>query len=88
MTSNKPDVPPQLTVAGQKIEKLPLQHGVNYVRTRGDESAEAVTRLFGDDFSNDATEELLIALRRRYIIDNEALRTLLGEHLHEKFGTR
>ena len=86
MTSGKRNGSLHWTVAGQKIEKLALQHGVTYVRTRGDEFAEAVTRLSEDDVSTDATEELLIALRRRNIIDNEVLVTLLGEHLHEKFG--
>ena len=72
-----------MTAAGEIIANLAWQHGVTYVRTRGDQFAEAVTRLSDDDVETDATENLLIALMRRGIIDDAALVRLLGEHLEE-----
>ena len=86
MTADNPNAPEPLTAAGQVVANLALQHGVTYVKTRGDEFAEAVTRLSGDDVNTDATENLLVALVRRGIIDDHGLVSLLGQHLEEKFG--
>ena len=77
-----------MTAAGEIIANLARQHGVTYVRTRGDQFAETITRLSDDDVETDATENLLIALMRHGIIDDAALVALLGQHLDEKFGIR
>lgn len=67
------------------VENLALQHGITYVRSRGDEFAEFVTKMAGDDAAADLTENLLVTLKKSGIIDNDTLVILLGEHLDEKF---
>ena len=62
MTSDNPNAPEPLTAAGQIVADLARQHGIAYVKTRGGQFAETVTRLSGGEIETDAKENLLIAL--------------------------
>ena len=66
------------------IDSIAKQHGVSYLRTPSDELADVVTRLSGDEVSTDATEDLIVALRRANVIDGPTMISLLGSHLDER----
>lgn len=51
--------------------------------TYGDVFAKKVTELAGDDVELDATEQVLVALKRRRIITGRRLVRLLGQHQRE-----
>lgn len=48
-------------------------HGVQHFRTGLDDFADVVTQLAGDEVTLDATGNLLVALRRKDVIDNVKL---------------
>ena len=66
------------------VASIASQHGVYYLRTPSDELADVVTRLSGDEVTTDATEDLIVALRRANVIDGPTMISLLGSHLDER----
>jgi hypothetical protein len=74
---------PASNVAGY-ITGLAAQHGVTYVKTPLDELAQVITRLADDEVSTDATEDLIVALKRAHVIDVNTMVVLLGRHLDER----
>ena len=74
---------PVSSVSGY-VASIAKQHGVSYLRTPSDELADVVTRLSGDEVSTDATEDLIVALRRANVIDGPTMISLLGSHLDER----
>lgn len=66
------------------VETMASQHGIVYVRSGNDALADVVTRLSDDDIRTDATEDLLVALKRAKVIDGLTMIALLGRHLNEK----
>jgi hypothetical protein len=69
------------------VANFARKHGVRYVETHGDTLADVITRLTGDVVVTDATEDLIVALKRAGVIDGQAMVTLLGNYLAEK-GTQ
>lgn len=68
------------------IAALAAQHGVVCESTGSSALAQAITRLAGDEVTPDATELLLIALRRANVIDGATMVTLLGRYFDEERG--
>lgn len=79
--------PPSVTPTGVYVHALAKEFGVVYQRTPTDELADVITRLSGDTVDIDATENLIVALRRAGIIDGPTMVSLLGKHLDERFGS-
>jgi hypothetical protein len=77
-------VPLPVSSVSSYIDSIAKQHGVSYLRTPSDELADVVTRLSGDEVSTDATEDLIVALRRANVIDGPTMISLLGSHLDER----
>jgi hypothetical protein len=80
------EIPPQGLSAW--IADLAKRHGVAYERTPSSALAEVVTRLSDDDVKPDATEQLVIALRRANVIDGAEMVTLLGRYFDETRDVR
>jgi hypothetical protein len=72
----------------QFVVRLAREHHVTYSRTAGDEFAETVTRLAGDEVCSDATGDLLVALKRADKLTDREMTTLLISHLREKRRVR
>lgn len=68
----------------QYIADLARQHGISGKRTPDDALAEVITRLADDEVVNDATEDILVALKRAGVIDGSTMVSLLGKYLDEK----
>ena len=66
------------------IQGLAAKHNVVCVRTATDQLAKTITRLSGDDVGPDEIEDLLVALKRAKVIDEEVMVHLLGSYLDEK----
>ncbi len=66
------------------VVALAKQHGVSYKRTSNDEFADVITRLADDEVDTDATEDLIVALKRANVIDGPTMVSLLGSHLDER----
>lgn len=73
---------------GEFVARLAKRHRVKYVRTVGDEWAETVTRLSGDEVRSDATEDLLVELKRSRKLTDREMAALLVSHLREKTRVR
>ena len=67
----------------QFVERLARKHHVSYTRTAGDEWAETVTRLAGDDVRSDGTGDLLVALKRAHKLSDREMTALLIGHQRE-----
>jgi hypothetical protein len=65
------------------IAALANRHGVVYERTGSSSLAHVITRLAGDEAKPDATEQLVIALRKAGVIDGPTMLTLLGRYFDE-----
>jgi hypothetical protein len=65
------------------VEHLARAHGVQYQRSGVDAWAEAVTRASGDDVSLDPTGELLVALKKKRLLDDKQFSRLLTNHTRE-----
>ncbi|WP_423708717.1 DUF6088 family protein [Undibacterium sp. WLX3042] len=65
------------------VKLLARKHHISYTRTAGDEWAEAVTRLAGDDVRSDGTGDLLVALKRAHKLSDREMTTLLISHQRE-----
>lgn len=66
------------------VQTLALAHHITYVKTRGDDWAETVTRLAGDDVVTDEVEDLIVALKRAHVVNDKEMVALLGNYLAEK----
>lgn len=66
------------------VVALARHHGVTYSKSREDALADVVTKLADDEIAPDATEDLIIALRRANVIDGPTMVDLLGRYLAEK----
>ncbi|WP_338849206.1 hypothetical protein V8J88_09640 [Massilia sp. W12] len=66
------------------VTELAARHRISAVKTRGDQWAETVTRLAGDEVQTDAVEDLLIALKKAQCISNGQMAQLLANYLREK----
>ena len=66
------------------IAALAAQHRIVYEFTGSSALAQAITGLAGDDAKPDATECLVIALRRANVIDGATMMMLLGRYFDEK----
>ncbi len=67
------------------VADLARQHNIVYVKTRGDEWADSVTQLLGDDVTNDDTRNILVALKRAGVLTGREMSDLLAKHLCEVF---
>lgn len=70
------------------VADLAKRHGVTYERTPSSALAQAITRLSDDDVKPDATERLVIALRRAKVINGAAMVTMLGRYFDETRDVR
>lgn len=75
---------PPVSSVSSYVNNMAKQHGVSYLRTPSDELADVITRLSGDEVTTDATEDLIVALRRANVIDGPTMIALLGSHLDEQ----
>jgi hypothetical protein len=66
------------------VADLAKAHGVAYRRSRIDDFAEAVSRLSGDGEPLDTTGKLLVALRKKSIINGRQLARLMSNHIKER----
>jgi hypothetical protein len=67
----------------EQVQQLAKENGVVYKRTANDALAEVITRLSDDNVVTDATEDLIVALKRANVISGEVMVSLLGQHLRE-----
>ena len=90
--SNKPARPSPLRIptdgVSQFVVRLAREYHITYSRTAGDEFAETVTRLAGDEVRSDATGDLLVALKRAHKLTDREMTALLISHLREKRRVR
>lgn len=63
---------------------LAVRYQIGVVKTYADQWAETVTRLADDEVHTDATEELVIALKKAHRIDNAQMVQMLANYLREK----
>ena len=86
--SSKPALPSPLIIpkdgVSQFVVRLARKHHITYSRTAGDEFAETVTRLAGDEVRSDATGDLLVALKRADKLTDREMTALLISHLRKK----
>lgn len=68
----------------QFVARLARKHHVSYARTAGDEWAETVTRLAGDEVRSDETGNLLVALKRAHKLTDREMTSLLINHQREE----
>jgi hypothetical protein len=66
------------------VADLAHHHGVSYVPNSNDAFADLVTTLSDDVVVTDATQDLIVALKRAKVIDGKSMVTLLGNHLDEQ----
>ena len=72
----------------QFVASLARKCHITYVRTAGDEWAETVTRLAGDEVRSDATGDLLVALKRAHKLTDREMTSLLINHQREQRRVR
>lgn len=70
------------------VERFAKAHGVRHVRTGLDDYAEAVTRAAGDEVKLDPTGKLLIALKKKDLINGSQLARLMTNHMRELSSVR
>jgi len=70
------------------VERFAKAHGVRHVRTGLDDYAEAVTRAAGDEVTLDATGKLLVALKKKGLINGGQLARLMTNHMREVKSVR
>lgn len=70
----------------QRVERLAKRKGVGFVPLFADHWAEAVTTMAGDQVKSDATDDLLVALRRKKAISPRQMVQLLINHHREAKG--
>ncbi len=67
------------------VARLANEHGVIYKRIWADEFAEAATQLAGDNIISDEVENLVVALRRAYVIDSKKMIEILSKYYKERY---
>lgn len=72
----------------QFVARLARKCHITYTRTAGDEWAETVTRLAGDEVRSDATGDLLVALKRAHQLTDREMTSLLINHQREQRRVR
>lgn len=72
----------------QFIEQLARMHQVQHQRTGLDDYAQAVTRAAGDEVELDTTGKLLVALKKKQVINGRQLARLMTNHMREVQGVR
>jgi hypothetical protein len=70
------------------IKRLAEHYNIIHQRTGLDEFAEAVTRMAGDEIKLDPTEKLLVALKKKELINAKQLSRLLSNYLKEESNVR
>lgn len=70
------------------LEGLAKAHQVKTVRTPQDALAEVITRLAGDEVTSDATEDLIVNLKRSGVINGAQMISFLGQHIDERKHVR
>lgn len=75
------DIP--TTGLAEYVTELARKHGVHYVRTADDALAEVFSRLSDAEVETDDTQDLIVALRRSKVIDDEGLILLLRRYFAE-----
>lgn len=70
------------------VTELAQRQGIQDVRTGQSALARVITGLADDEVAPDATERLIIALRRSKAIDGPTMLTIQGRYLNEKFHVR
>ncbi|GLQ87283.1 hypothetical protein [Dyella flagellata] len=68
------------------VERLAKAHGIEYRRSGLDDFAEAVTRAAGDDVKLDLTGKLLVALKKKHLINGRQFARLLTNYRKELKG--
>ena len=81
------DLLPKVGVGGF-VERFARAHNVFYKRTQMDDWAEAVTRAAGDDVRLDRVEKLLVALKKRNLINGSQAARLMTNHMRESKDVR
>ena len=70
------------------VERFAKAHGIHCVRTGLDDYAEAVTRAAGDEVMLDSMGKLLVALKKKGLINGGQLARLMTNHMREVKGVR
>jgi hypothetical protein len=68
------------------VQRFALSRDVHFKRTGLDQWAEAVTRASGDDVTLDETGKLLVALKKKHLINGRQMARLMSNHLSELRG--
>ncbi|MEN7528752.1 MULTISPECIES: hypothetical protein [unclassified Cupriavidus] len=83
-----------------ELDALPVEHVSEYVlefarahhiefsRSGVDDWSEAVTRAAGDDVALDATEKLLVTLKKQQLISGRQMARLMTNHMRERKHVR
>ena len=67
----------------QFVERLARTHHIQHQRTGLDDYAQAVTRAAGDEVELDSTGKLLVALKKKHVINGRQLARLMTHHMRE-----
>jgi hypothetical protein len=68
------------------VQRFAMSRDVHFKRTGLDQWAEAVTRASGDDVTLDETGKLLVALKKKNLINGRQMARLMSNHLSEQRG--
>jgi hypothetical protein len=68
------------------VQRFAMSRDVHFKRTGLDQWAEAVTRASGDDVTLDETGKLLVALKKKQLINGRQMARLMSNHLSEQRG--
>lgn len=68
------------------VQRFAMSRDVHFKRSGLDQWAEAVTRASGDDVSLDETGKLLVALKKKHLINGRQMARLMSNHLSEHRG--
>ncbi|WP_089961217.1 hypothetical protein [Limnohabitans sp. 2KL-3] len=68
------------------VQRFAMSCNVHFKRTGLDPWAEAVTRASGDDVTLDETGKLLVALKKKQLINGRQMARLMSNHLSEHRG--
>ena len=68
------------------VQRFAMSRDVHFKRSGLDQWAEAVTRASGDDVTLDETGKLLVALKKKQLINGRQMARLMSNHLSEQRG--
>jgi hypothetical protein len=68
------------------VQRFAMSRDVQFKRSGVGEWAEAVTRASGDDVTLDETGKLLVALKKKHLINGRQMARLMTNHLREQRG--